>query len=307
MDMHPHQVGMTRSLTVDLDGPVHYLDYGGQGAPILLVHGLGGSHVNWIAVAPLLARSHSVYAVDLPGFGSSPFSGRSGRLDENSRLLAHFLERVVRAPATLIGNSMGGLLSMMVAATEPQAVRSLVLVGAPHPRAAGARRDRQVALMFATYMVPFLGELLMSQRAARLTPTQLVDETMRLCSARPDELDRDVIAAHVAMATERGQMAWAHPAFLAAARSIVRSLLTPGWQERIAQSVVAPTLVLHGDRDRLSPIAAARAAAARQRWELEVLRDVGHVPQLEQPLRFIEIVERWLERVHPAHHVHAAH
>ncbi len=58
--------------TADLNGPVKYVDFGGKGPPMVLVHGLGGSSVNWFAVGGGLARDHHVYAIDLPGFGRSP-------------------------------------------------------------------------------------------------------------------------------------------------------------------------------------------------------------------------------------------
>jgi pimeloyl-ACP methyl ester carboxylesterase len=93
---------------VDLDGPVHYADFGGTGRPIVLVHGLGGSHVNWLGVAPQLAAHGHVLAIDLAGHGRTPSLGRTARVDDNRRLLGRFLETVVGEPAVLVGNSMGG-------------------------------------------------------------------------------------------------------------------------------------------------------------------------------------------------------
>jgi pimeloyl-ACP methyl ester carboxylesterase len=58
-----------QSVTVDLDGPYHYADYGGDGPPMVLLHGIGGSHINWMLVAPKLAERFHVYALDLIGFG----------------------------------------------------------------------------------------------------------------------------------------------------------------------------------------------------------------------------------------------
>jgi len=62
-----------RELDVELNGPVHYADFGGQGKPILLIHGLAGSRLNWLSVAPALAEDHRVFALDLIG---SPASRR---------------------------------------------------------------------------------------------------------------------------------------------------------------------------------------------------------------------------------------
>src|SRR5882762_4121025 len=127
--------------TVDLDGQVHYADFGGEGRPIVLVHGLGGSHVNWLAVAPGLAAHGHVVALDLAGHGRTRSMGRTAKVGDNRRLLGRFLDAVAREPAVLIGNSMGGYLALAEAAEEPAKVASLVLVNAAVPMAPGARVD----------------------------------------------------------------------------------------------------------------------------------------------------------------------
>lgn len=283
-------------MNIDLDGPLHYVDHGGDGPPIVLVHGLGGSHVNWCTVAPALTRRHRVLALDLPGFGRTPLAGRSSRLEANAEIIARFIERVAGGHASLIGNSMGGLLSMMTAARYPSRVDALVLVNASHPPVRGMRLDREVAMVFAMYMLPFVGELVMQQRFRRMPAEDQVRDTLRVVCAAPEKLPPEVVAAHVEIAEERRSMAWAGEAFLVAARSIVRALATPWRLIRMANDVHAPTLVLHGDRDRLVPLAAARAAAARRGWQLEVFAGVGHVPQLEVPAEFVATVERFLAR-----------
>ncbi|TMB23462.1 MAG: alpha/beta fold hydrolase [Deltaproteobacteria bacterium] len=105
-----------RSYTIDLDGPIHYADFGGTGPTLVLVHGLGGSYVNWLAVAPALARSGRVLALALAGFGRTPLGERSAGVHANRVLLDRFLETVAPGPAILVGNSMGGLVAMMEAA-----------------------------------------------------------------------------------------------------------------------------------------------------------------------------------------------
>src|SRR5439155_876425 len=83
----------------------------GTGPTLVLVHGLGGSHVNWMAVAPALARDARVLAVDLAGFGRTPLGERSADVHANRILLDRFLEAVAAGPVVLVGNSMGGLVA----------------------------------------------------------------------------------------------------------------------------------------------------------------------------------------------------
>src|SRR5438105_12468165 len=123
-----------RSRTVDLDGPVHFADFGGSGPTMILVHGLGGSHANWAAVGPGLAARARVVAPDLAGFGRTPLGDRAATVQTNRRILDRFVDAVADGPVILIGNSMGGLIAMMEAARRPGKVAALVLVGPAQPR-----------------------------------------------------------------------------------------------------------------------------------------------------------------------------
>ena len=300
---------MTESKEARIDGgPVHYLQHDGNGSPVVLVHGLGGSHANWHGVAEELAKKHRVFVIDLPGFGRTRLHGRSSDVESNARVLRHFIDDVVGEPVTLIGNSMGGFLSLLVAADAPSKVRSVVLVNAAIPRAIGAPIDRQVGIVFSLYMIPKVGELVMSRLQSKQTPAQFAKQAMKLCAADYRALDPAILAAHVALAEER--YAGADPAtvrehqtsFLVAARSLLKALWNRerGRGARAIDAIRAPVLVLQGDRDRLVNVASARAVAARRNWELEVFEGIGHVPQLEIPARFVDTVERWLARTHCA-------
>lgn len=297
-----------KSLEARIGGPVHYLDYGGEGSPLVLVHGLGGSHANWCSVAEKLAKKHRVYVIDLPGFGRTRLHGRSSDVESNARVLTRFIDDVVGEPVTLVGNSMGGFLSLLVAADAPTKVKSVVLVNAAVPRAVGAPADRQVAILFGIYMIPWLGERAIAKLQRGQTPAQFVKQTMKLCAANARALDPTIIDTHVALAEERISRADAatikehQKAFLVAARSLLRGLWNrnTGRGAKAIDAVRAPVLVLQGDRDRLVNHLSARAMATRRSWELEVFEGIGHVPQLEIPDRFVDVVEGWLARTHTA-------
>ncbi|HYP46130.1 MAG TPA: alpha/beta fold hydrolase [Propionibacteriaceae bacterium] len=88
------------SRTVDIAGPVHYLHFPGpsEGPVLLCVHGLGGSALNWGAVAPLLSHRAHVYAVDLIGHGYSHSRSGPDVIEDNLRLLETFITGVCRRP-----------------------------------------------------------------------------------------------------------------------------------------------------------------------------------------------------------------
>jgi pimeloyl-ACP methyl ester carboxylesterase len=282
---------------VDLDGPVHVADFGGDGPGVVLVHGLGGSHVNWLASGPMLARHARVVAVDLVAFGRTPPAGRSSAIVANAELLARFIEKEMGGSAVVVGNSMGGMISLITAARFPSTVAGLVLVDAALPRTSSSAIDGTVALAFAAYALPGLGEVFIRARAKRLGPERFVHEMFGLVCADPTRVSPDVVAAHVAFARERFEtMPWADGAFLEAARSL---MVTLAWKRRFLasiDSITAPGLIIQGALDRLVPVDAARALARRRPdWELEVYEGVGHAPQLEVPDRFAASVLGWLD------------
>jgi pimeloyl-ACP methyl ester carboxylesterase len=281
--------------TIDLDGPVHYADFGGSGRPIVLVHGLGGSHANWLAVAPRLTAYGRVVALDLAGHGRTPSLGRTARVGKNRILLGRFLDAVAREPAVLMGNSMGGYLSLAEAAAEPEKVSSLVLVNAAIPLAPGARLDPRVSAVFFGMALPLIGGALMLRRARR-GPEQGVRDILSLCCVDPSRVPREVVDAHVELARERAKKARVNSRdFLAAQRSLMAALMRRRRFYRMIRTIRAPALIVQGIHDRLVRIESARAlAAARPDWRLEVLDDVGHVPQLEAPDRFLAVVGPWL-------------
>jgi pimeloyl-ACP methyl ester carboxylesterase len=288
------------SMTLDVDGPINVADFGGEGPVLLLVHGLGGSHLNWLSVAPKLAEHHRVYALDLPGFGRSPLAGRPSTIAANIDLLTRVMARLSDAPISLMGNSMGGLLSLGIAAIHPNLVRSLVLVDPAVPTPGPAVRpqlNRISRTFLAAAFMPQWGVRRVSRAVAALGPESLVYETLRLCSADPSRIEQAVVDAHIALEAERlAQPGW-QESFYAATRSLVRVLALKRQVFRWVQSVVAPTLLVQGDHDRLVGVDSARyVASLRPDWEYHEFTGVGHVPMLEVPGEFLEVTVDWLQR-----------
>ncbi|HEY2792006.1 MAG TPA: alpha/beta hydrolase [Micromonosporaceae bacterium] len=274
------------SHTVDIGGDVHYVDFGGaeSGPPVILVHGLGGSYANWGLLGPRLAVRHRVYALDLVGFGLTFPAGRSGSVHANAALLSRFAETVAGEPALLVGNSMGGMISMMLAAAQPKRVTGLVLLDPALPRAASSPNDRQVAAQFLQYAIPGVGERLLERRRLTTPPRQMVAETLALCSPHPERVPAEMIDAAVDLIGERAHGAGLDRAYLQAARSLLRFGARRRRYLALMRGLSMPVLLLHGEKDRLVPVQSARAAAANApEWTFETLPDVGHIPMMEIP------------------------
>jgi pimeloyl-ACP methyl ester carboxylesterase len=290
-----------RHKVVDIDGPVHYLDFGGDGSPLLMVHGLGGSALNWMAVGPELANTHHAIALDLAGFGQTPLFDRSAAVGANADLVRHFIEQVFDEPVTLMGNSMGGHISILVAADHAKWVERLVLVDPAVPGVHVRRPEPAMLGVMAALSVPGLAETLLDHRARMLGPERLVMETLALVCADPGRVSPDVVAAHVQLTAERSNLGTQNSrAFLQATRSIGLRMADPRFWAH-ARLVRAPTLVIEGDQDRLIPLAAARELVRRiPKWKLAVLEGVGHVPMMETPDLFLRVLNHWLPYRIPA-------
>jgi pimeloyl-ACP methyl ester carboxylesterase len=288
-----------RDRRVDLGGPVHYVDFGGlpDGPTFVLGHGLGGSHLNWELFAPLLTTTGRVLALDLPGFGLSEPGERPATVPANVRVLEGFVRRVADGPVVLVGNSMGGMISILLAARAPGLVRGLVLLdpALPFPLPGSTVRDAAVAGTFLVYALPGVGEWLMRGRHRRTGPRELVQATLRLCGLDPAALPPDLVARSVALVEQRTDVAGMDRAFLSASRSLAWVLTFARPYRAAMSSITAPVLLVQGDRDRLVPVAAARDAARRHpAWRYVELPGVGHVPQLQVPDRLAAVVTGWL-------------
>ena len=289
-------VSVPVSLTADVDGPVNYVEFEGpeDGPTLVCVHGLGGSHLNWLAVAPSLAGQARVLALDLVGHGRTPIGRRTPDIDGHRRLVSGFLQEVAGGPVILVGNSMGGLVATLQAIEEPETVSGLILIdpalpvtywGWTHPRAVAG------FLMAAT---PGLGESFLTQRRKYLSAERNVHRVLTACCVDPSRIPPDLVAAQVEFLSGADRAAL-DGAYLASARSLSQQFVRPRAFAHRLGSLDRPTLLLHGDADRLVPLAAARQVSrAKPRWRFDVAAGVGHIPMMEAPAWTLERINRWL-------------
>jgi pimeloyl-ACP methyl ester carboxylesterase len=296
---------LPHSRWIDLGCRVHYREWPGpaDGPTFVCVHGLGGSLVNWALVAPELAHRGRVLAPDLAGFGLTDPNGRDTDVGSNRKLLDAFIRALDLEGVVLVGNSMGGMLALIQAVHAPQTVERLILVDAVFPRVLSARGqpNARIAALFALYSANRrLGEWFVTNRARRLGAEGLVRETLRICTVDPKSVDQRMVEALIELAETRMTFHYSNRAFLDAARSIFRAQVSPGRFRELVRRVRQPALVMHGAMDKLVPLAAAREAAVEHdNWTLEVFHDLGHIPMMEAPARWLEAVERWLAEGSP--------
>jgi pimeloyl-ACP methyl ester carboxylesterase len=283
---------------LDIGGPVHVVDHGGDGPPMLLVHGLGGSLLDWMDVAAAFTSHHHVWSLDLLGFGRTPLGDRHASVDDNRRLVDAVARQVGDGePVLLMGNSMGGLISILEAAANPELVSGLVLVDPALPTGSGGRLTLMVSAAFLVLAVPAIGGRVVGVHARWRGVERLVDDALKLCTVDVTRIRPETRAAHVELGVWRQQHEEdPHRAFVEATRSLVEWLMRRERLEPYIRAVTAPTLLIHGDSDRLVSIRAAGSLATmRPDWDFRVLTDTGHIPQMERPREFLTLVEHWLD------------
>jgi len=251
----------------------------------LYIHGLGGSATNWTDLAFLLAGRLDGEAIDLPGFGRSDPAATYTVAAMADRVI-RWIEHSGRAPVHLFGNSLGGAVSVRVAGTRPDLVRTLTLVSPAMPFM-DPRRSLQSRVL-PLLLIPRV-ERIAARHLSAIAPEVLAQQVIDACFANPALLPPERIAEAVEEVRRRYEAPWYVDAYIRSLRglvgSFVRSYLPgPDSMWRIAEQITAPTLVITGRQDRLVDVRVAPAVAKLiPDSRLLVLDRVGHVAQMERP------------------------
>ena len=267
-----------RAVTVE-GRRVHVVDSGrGAGAPVVLVHGLGGRWQSWLETIPRVASKRRVVALDLPGFGRSQPPREPISIPLYARTVERVCELLELDGVVLVGNSMGGFVAAELALRFPARVERLVLVSA--------------AAMSIGDFNPLPAMLLVGA----LARTQLGSpEGMRALIGRRR-------ARHLAFAN-----LVRHPTLIDTAMlfELVGGRGAPGLRDAVRAMIAhdirgevprldAPALIVHGREDMLVPLADSQWLARRlPRAQLEIFDDTGHLVMVERPVRFNDALLRF--------------
>ena len=257
---------------VKVDGvQLRYRDSGGGGPAVLMLHGIGGSLEMWSAQFAETNRHLRLIALDLPGHGLSDFGDQPYSMKKFAALAWRFADTLQLERVHLVGNSMGGSISLRMLAQQPARVGSVLL-------AAAATLGRDAPLPFRLMCLPGLGSLM--TRAGPMAVKQQIQAIFNPSYPVPDTI-RETITRNVM-----------RPRAQAAFLDTLRLMAGPGGQSRplieeslaTLRSATAPLLLLHGRQDRVIPVAHSEAAhALNPRLRLQTIDGCGHTPQLEQP------------------------
>lgn len=242
---------------------------GGDGPPLVLLHGPGESAVKWMRVLPELATTHRVIAPDLPAHGNSAVP--EGKLDAELALvwLDGLIEATCVAPPVLIGHVLGGAIAARFAARQSDRLSGLVLVDS-----LGLGRFRP-SPRFALTMAGFLARP--SERS--------YNRFMRQCSYDLDGLREEMGESWEDFLAHNLELARAPEA--KAAGRLMRSAGIPRIPAEELERIAVPTTLIWGRQDRALKLEVAEAASARYGWPLRVIEDCADDPPRDRPQEFL--------------------
>ncbi|MGH3713425.1 MAG: alpha/beta fold hydrolase [Micromonosporaceae bacterium] len=243
---------------------------GGDGPPIVLLHGLGEFAAVWTRVIPALAEHHRVIVPDLPGHGASTASGRLDA-DTVTAWVDALIDQTCRSKPVLAGHLLGGSIAARYAADHSDRLAHLVLVDT-----LGLGWFRP-APSFALPMMGFV---------ARPTPRSR-DRLFHRCfldMERVGEEAGDQWEPLRDYALDRARA----PGVRGAMRQLVPRLGMPPIPAADLARITVPTTLIHGRHDLQVRLRTAEAAAARFGWPLHVIEDCRDDPAAEQPQAFLD-------------------
>jgi len=250
---------------------ISYAGTGQDGDVVLLVHGYGGDRNSWLFLQEPLAARHRVYALDLPGHGTSAKDVGDGSAGTLAGAVLGVLDAIGAERAHLVGHSLGGAVAVAAAVRDPQRISSLTLIA---PAGFGPEINAGYLRGFADAQTrrelkPVVGQLFTDES---LVTRQLVDDVLAY-----KRLDGVSAALH----------------------ALLGALLNRDSQRMDSAAGIAqlgpavPVTVVWGSADRIIPPAQAESVAGAAR---HLLDGAGHMPHMERPAEVQAAIEETIAR-----------
>ncbi|MEM7645315.1 MAG: alpha/beta hydrolase, partial [Pseudomonadota bacterium] len=248
---------------------INYNDTG-SGKEIVLIHGLGADKTRWEKITPQLAENHRVVSVDLLGFGKSSKPNLNYRGQLLVQNLHRFLEKLNIKNPTLIGNSMGGWLSLLYTKMHPNSVKDLVLVGP--------------AFIFG--LPPGLTALELTKNASPQDVQTMKTYLERIYHSLPKDINFEQELKIKLSKNDKKTIE-------SLAMSLEKKLDIFSIDD--VKAIQKKVMVIHGESDGVVPMRASQVLAdLLPNATFEVVKGTGHWPQYEEPIDFLDLVGQFL-------------
>ena len=259
-----------RERRMDLAGIPTVVLEGGDGPPIILLHGPGEFALTWLRVLPALVATHRVVVPDLPGHGASLMADEPLDADRVLAWLDELIDRTCPSLPALAGHLVGGAIGARLAISRPGRLSRLILVDTFGLRFLRPRP------MFALTLIGFMVRPSDGSR----------DRFFRQCFVDMDRL-REELGERWEPLMKLGLQGAASPHQKAALRSLMPQFGLHAIPATDLSRISIPTALVWGRQDRQTPLHVAERASARFGWPLHVIQDAADDPAFEQPVAFL--------------------
>jgi pimeloyl-ACP methyl ester carboxylesterase len=283
-------VSETSSKTATVHGrSVTYVE-AGEGPVLLLIHGMAGTCANWREVIEPLARDHTVIAPDLPGHGDSAPLGGDYSIGSLATGLRDLLLTLGHERATLVGHSLGGGVAMQMAYLFPEMVERLVLVSS-------GGLGPEVSAILRAAALPGAELFISATAGVGQRVGGAIGQGLSWIGLRPTPDVAEVARGYASLEDSRRRAA-----FLATLQAVVGARgQRVDARDRLHLAESVPVMIVWGARDGIIPVGhGTEAHEMIPGSRLVVFEDVGHLPQVEAPGRFIAALQRFLRETEPA-------
>lgn len=280
----------THSKTATVHGSTVTYVEAGEGPVLLLIHGMAGTCAGWREVIEPLAREHTVIAPDLPGHGESAPLGGDYSIGGLATGLRDLLLTLGHERATLVGHSLGGGVAMQMAYLFPEMVERLVLVSS-------GGLGPEVSPILRAASLPGAELFISATAGVGQRVGGAIGRGLGLVGLRPTADVAEVARGYASLEDPRRRAA-----FLATLHAVVGARgQRVDARDRLHLAESVPVMIVWGARDSIIPVGhGTEAHEMIPGSHLVVFEDVGHLPQVEAPGRFIAVLQRFLRETEPA-------
>lgn len=261
--------------------------------PIIFIHGFGACIEHWRYNLPVLSQQHTVYALDLLGFGASRKVSTNYKIELWVEQLYNFWQTFIRHPVVLVGNSIGSLVCLTTAATHPDMVKGLVVINLPDV----SLRQEMIPKLLQPIVNGIEGSVAIPPLLKGLFKLLRTPTGIRLWAGVAYENEKAVDDELVNIITAPARDEGASETF----RALFKAVREPDFAlpvKKILPTLQIPILLIWGKQDRMVPPSLApKFAKLNNRIELVEMDNAGHCPHDECPDRFNQILLTWLNLV----------
>lgn len=258
--------------------------------PLLLLHGFGASIGHWRQNLEVLSQSHTVYALDMLGFGASEKASANYNAALWVEQIYDFWQTFIRQPVVLIGNSIGSLICLAVAQAHPEMVAGIAMLSLPDPSAREEMVPKFLLPAIATIEGWFTSPFLLKAVFRIVRRPQVVRPWARIAYANPEAVTDELVDILVGPAQDRGSA----QAFSAILKAMTSAKFGPRVKD-VLPTLQIPLLLIWGRQDRMIPYSQAEQFIRyNPQLQFVEIEQAGHCPHDEAPDEVNQILLDWV-------------